>query len=316
MKKSMRHFKVAHVLRMKSSHDQEPGTKPTKLPRGAAPTTSENYSLEDSEPDDQPISPTGILIFDLCQAIRLKPAGTPFGHLIDRGYIYHEFITKERSISNKSHAQAITLNDILEKNILNPYYFPPEKRAVVATVLASSLLQLQRTYWLNDNWNNKDIFFMTEDGKVHFDQPYVSQEFISLKGVSNATARTISKPPPEFRPKISLECLAIVLIELCFGVPIEKLKHKVKLRPLDTDDQTAHHFRLAIAHAWTWEEIRAQDSLFSDPINSCLHFPNLGRAQQGRFDEVIDDMYALIAKPLYDETIRRWPPRLDLSVRY
>lgn len=53
-------------------------------------------------------------------------------------------------------------------------------------------------------------------------------------------------------------------------------------------------------------KIWAEKPLFPDPIYSCLSFPNLqGRVREGKLDEVIQDMYVLIAKPLYDDMVVR-----------
>jgi hypothetical protein len=64
-----------------------------------------------------------------------------------------------------------TLGQILEDNSVHLYLFPPERRTVVAAVLASSILQLQKTYWLSSRLDKNDIFFTTVGSSVHFIAP-------------------------------------------------------------------------------------------------------------------------------------------------
>jgi hypothetical protein len=103
------------------------------------------------------------------------------------------------------------------------------KKAVVATILVSSLLQLQRTHWLKDNWAKEDILVMTKDDKVLFEQLYMSQESVSTKkpAASNTQAEitVMNCKLPSFRPKTSLECL------IRHSVPIKRLQDNVRLRP-------------------------------------------------------------------------------------
>lgn len=117
-----------------------------------------------------------------------------------------------------------------------------------------------------------------------------------------------------FHLKTSLECLGIVLIELCLGEAIERREDKVRVRPQGPIDKPNHDFCLAIANAWTWQEINVYEPLFSDPIEMCLRFPNLGRAKQGRYDEILQDIFSGIVKPLQDEMNRRWHPVLDRTI--
>ena len=89
------------------------------------------------------------------------------------------------------HYRGKTLDEILKEDAMKLHKFPPEKRANVATILASSLLQLQRTHWLKDNWTRKYIFFVMRDDKPVFDEPYFSQDFMSSK----SHPETASTPP-------------------------------------------------------------------------------------------------------------------------
>jgi hypothetical protein len=282
-------------------------------------------------------------ILDLCTTIQHSKANTYLDHPMDIRKEYLRFSLGTKMIRQKE--GSISLQELLEGN---PHHFPPAKRVMVATILASSLLQLQRTQWIKDDWSKRDIFFRTRDDAVIFEQLYLLTEFASsivalatdnsekegaysvetdltssiastiagrtLTVTTSNMTKSLSSVQP-FHLKKSLQCLGIVLIELCFGEPIERNQNKVTVRPQEPiNNETNHDFCLAIANKWTWQEISAWDPSFSDPIDMCLRFPNLGRAKQGRYDEIVQEIYSGIVKPLQDEMNRRWQPALDQTI--
>ena len=98
------------------------------------------------------------LISDLCDALKKESTETSLGYLKHGDYSY-DFRTQ--SLSHPQKSTTTTLGELLEANALYPYEFPAEKRAIVATILASSLLQLQKTHWISDTWSKRDVFFTT-----------------------------------------------------------------------------------------------------------------------------------------------------------
>lgn len=298
---------MQHQIRL----DEKVSVKSANSAKFDVSTVSIDCRVAESIPAEETAAPQSILIQDLCHAIQDPLPAQSLGYLVDECKNRHEFVPINPP-PNPQEETVVTLDQILKEDFMKIHRFPPEKRANVATILASSLLQLQRTHWLKDNWTKRDIFFVTRDEKPVFDQPYLSQDFVSAMSIPGTPPTPLGS---QFRLETSLECLGILLIELCFGSPIESYQHKVQLRPYIPSSLPNHEFNLAIARAWTWEEIRAENPLFPDPIHSCLRFPNLqGRLWGGKVDEVVHDMYDLIAKPLYDEMMERWPPRVLLSV--
>jgi hypothetical protein len=316
--KTVRHFTVSESMQTKDRIDEDSTVTTISLTTTVSVKSIEPSSQSNLAKPHNPDTSTA-LVSDLCSAIQQQLKDPSFGCLVDQKLCARwEFLRIEQSKVEPGTKVAITLDEVLQGETMKPYQFPAEKRAIVASILASSVLQLQKTHWLKDNWSRKDVHFDVDEGKVLLEKPYFSGDFSSAKQLdgNSATKNSPSQEILSFRPKTSLECLGIVLIELCFGTPIESHQDKVRLRPVDSSVESTHEFNLAIARSWTWEEIRAHDSLFSDPINSCLNFPGLIRVQEGRSDEVIQDMYSLIVKPLHDETLRRWPQRIDKSVIY
>jgi hypothetical protein len=140
------------------------------------------------------------------------------------------------------------------------------------------------------------------DDKVHFNEPFVCRDFNSVKASPSATT---AKTPP-INLKVSLQCLGIVLFELLFGKPIEEWKYKVQLRPLNSSDSSNLEFRLAIANKFHSEEITAEDPSFAGPIENCLHFHNTVGLRKRSVDEIIDEIYLSVSKPLQDELANKW----------
>jgi len=97
-------------------------------------------------------------ITDLCEALNKEFTDASLGYLDYRDYTY-DFLGNP--LSDAEGSTTTTLNELLEANARQPYEFPAEKRAIVATILASSLLQLQKTHWIGETWSRRDIFFTT-----------------------------------------------------------------------------------------------------------------------------------------------------------
>lgn len=96
------------------------------------------------------------------------------------------------------------------------------ERYKIASILASSLLQLQSTPWLAEKMEKNNIFFCKQDNKIFVDRPYIRHSFASSKS-SQPSSNTITQPilPPSFMARNSLSNLGILILELCFSQPIE-----------------------------------------------------------------------------------------------
>jgi hypothetical protein len=105
---------------------------------------------------------------DLCTIIQHSKVDTYLDYPMGIGKQYLRFHLGPKIARQKE--GSISLQGLLEGD---PHHFPPAKRALVATILASSLLQLQRTHWIKDNWSKRDVFFRTQDGMVIFEQLYL-----------------------------------------------------------------------------------------------------------------------------------------------
>lgn len=107
--------------------------------------------------DPTPVDIAEEPLTNICQAINNKEShDTNLGYIEDENkskYSFNFYSSLPPDEENK------TLGQILESNAAQPYQFPPEKRVMVAAVLASSILQLQQTYWLSSRLDKHDIYF-------------------------------------------------------------------------------------------------------------------------------------------------------------
>jgi hypothetical protein len=116
------------------------------------------------------------------------------------------------------------------RTLLDDAGFARRDRLKLAVTLASSVLQLHETPWLDQSWGKDSIFFVKRPGMIVYDQPFVSQHFnrtmpIATTGVPTSMSRIIRNQP--------LYALGIALIELWYGKPISELQ-KDEDGPRDT----------------------------------------------------------------------------------
>lgn len=108
------------------------------------------------------------------------------------------------------------------RSVLNDTNFARRERLKLAVTLASSVLQLHETPWLEENWGKDSIFFVKRPDKTLYDQPFVSQQFahvaVSTPAVlaPNAMSRVIRNQ--------TLYALGVALIELWYGKTLSELR--------------------------------------------------------------------------------------------
>lgn len=100
----------------------------------------------------------------------------------------------------------------------------------VAVKLTSGVLQLYKTPWLNEKWTERDVLFLHRPGtptSSMFEHPFVR---CKLSPTSHQDA--LSQPIKAYRVirNTTLYVLGVILVELCFGQPIQKLQIVEDLR--------------------------------------------------------------------------------------
>jgi len=99
------------------------------------------------------------------------------------------------------------------------------ERLQLAVLLASSVMQLHETSWLNELWCSRDIFFKwTDGGSVQFDEPYLKSTFHGAQASTDAVA-----PKEDDWEDCMVYCnrtlfkLGIMLIEIHYWQPFKAL---------------------------------------------------------------------------------------------
>ena len=114
--------------------------------------------------------------------------------------------------------RAVSLSKLLAQSALSAP--PPVERFKLAVRLASSVLQLHTSAWLQERWGAKDIYFVQPDScQPSLGTPVIHHDFT----LGPSPPQPITKPSI-IRCNLSLFSLGIVLIELWFWKSLEALQ--------------------------------------------------------------------------------------------
>jgi hypothetical protein len=144
---------------------------------------------------------------------------------------WHRIWTPLTLSSYASLTGAISLDDVL-----SPQYLELKDRLELGILLASAVMQLHTTEWLNEDWGKGDIFFLqkitqrrTTRGNIEpvfepvIDKPFVRRTFGSSQALHPIPQAPNSPASTLVVCERSLFSLGIVLIELWFEKRIEEL---------------------------------------------------------------------------------------------
>lgn len=254
--------------------EDEPGLKPLPLPKpkmtkSVSFGTPPPYSVLDPTPESKP---TLSEIKDLCASIQesYKNAST-IGLSLDsksklRGSYPIE--TEKHSVPSSS---TITLGDLLDHPPMvngKRSKLSKKERYSLALTLASSVLYLNSTAWLTDQWALKDVFFhhtAAAARRVDVEHPYVDPIVLDPAG-----SKTIGQKGRGFHNKNTvLLALAIALLELYFGMTAEKYQ-ELEHGEVDSSFHRNPWLLCSMAHAWAEESQEDLSAAFSSAVRHCL----------------------------------------------
>jgi len=119
------------------------------------------------------------------------------------------------------------------RNALKDSQFTRHDRLRLAVTLASSVLQLHETPWLEDNWGKDTIFFISRGEKMTYEHPFVSR---SPGGeVDQSNSESVRNSMSKIIRNQTLYALGISLIELWYKKPLQEL-YRPEDGPLDSGD--------------------------------------------------------------------------------
>jgi hypothetical protein len=176
------------------------------------------------------------------------------------------------------------------------------ERYKLASILASSLLQLQTAPWLVDDLEKRKIMFYRQGSKVLIERPYMN---FSFKSTKTKTCEDFTAPTAPrsnlIAVKTSLSNLGILLLELCFWQTIESIElRKGYLEPNGQPNQFTNYMA-----AQEWAQLVDDEGPELAPIiRSCSYsFPVKADWSDKR---LVQAAYASIVEPL-EKIINKWP---------
>ena len=139
------------------------------------------------------------------------------------------------------------------------------ERLEIALTVASSILQLQRTPWLRDDWTKEDLSLCkdcTDENKQHV---LISKAFPATE-LTDSTRETKVFGLPRNK---ALFALGIFLIELCLGEAFESLRSPQD--PLDANGHTNILTDLSAADRLTKHIYGEVGDRYGDVVRRCIH---------------------------------------------
>ena len=213
------------LLKEKQNHDNSNGPNPVPAPNKKGIRFQDQAEAAvtkalDKQPNLEPIK-------DLCRAIQTLQQTQReeyLGFLVDEiTRQKHGIYPLKRPSVDKEKWSAVSLQNLIPQKPTIQHRFTRGDKLRLAVILASSVLQLYETPWLEKTWQRDDIMFIHAANGPLYEQPFVSRSFPTNK--SSQRPGITSKPSmmPAIRNPV-LFALGVLLIELCLGKPLEELK--------------------------------------------------------------------------------------------
>ncbi|KAH6984298.1 hypothetical protein BKA56DRAFT_580864 [Ilyonectria sp. MPI-CAGE-AT-0026] len=136
------------------------------------------------------------------------------------------------------------------------------QRLALSLTLASSFLQLFDSPWLPASLGKSDVLFVVDPNDPEtfkLDQPHINSSFFKSSSQEQRHAKI----------KESLTRLGIVLLELCFGEPLEMQGCRKELG-ISTDAKTSEAMDLAAAVKWLDDVSEEAGPDYAEAISWCL----------------------------------------------
>ncbi|KAL9617953.1 MAG: hypothetical protein Q9160_007319 [Pyrenula sp. 1 TL-2023] len=234
-----------------------------RLTRLMSPEVATLSSSQSSRPSD---SKQMQHIQNMCTALNSADGpSTCQGFLKDGRNVRHALYQSFKQYLRLSSESKVTLHAALHKQA-GAHVMSRQERLTIAATLASSLLQLHSTPWLHDHWTKTDIMLnhIESQGRIIPD-PLLRADF-------HSTAVTSVNPRPPssriFNTKTALSGLGIMLLELCFGKPIEE--HPSRKQYFGPDQKPNAFTDIATAREWHEEVLGEAGDEVYHAIRRCL----------------------------------------------
>ncbi|KAL9004774.1 MAG: hypothetical protein Q9188_002409 [Gyalolechia gomerana] len=234
-------------------------------------------------------------VTDLCNAIQHPTADGVVGMVVDNMFNHKHHIKQcilpQCEVDSKSLANLLRTSNDQPTNL----HLNRRDRLRMAVTLASSVLQLDKTFWLRPRWSSADIFFLYQDSKTRFDQPYLSSRICVNNLDSHNQQPNVADEMAYLIHSDILFALGITLIELAFGKALVDMQ-----RPEDTQSDEV----LTIIKT----SYRILDSVYTesggrygDVVRRCLHCSFDVKDKSFENNDFLEAVFDLVVTPLIQD---------------
>ncbi|KFZ00935.1 hypothetical protein V501_10347 [Pseudogymnoascus sp. VKM F-4519 (FW-2642)] len=235
-----------------------------------------------------------IKIKDLCSAMKcLDPNVEFFGCLSDNEHQEHEVRWIKDTRQAPPSLGEISLEKLLTSN--GHLKLSRQKRYKLASIVASSLLQLHATPWLTEKLEKKNIFFYHQGPNILAEEPYISHKFVASKPGDSVPQEPNTTWVLPIDPRQTLRCLGMLLLELCFGEAIEN-QQSLRKAHLSSDGKALDGTDYLCALAWV-EMVEEEEPKIEPIIRWCISCP-LNGTLNWEDTTFTQKVYGFVVKPL------------------
>ena len=239
-------------------------------------------------------------ITDICSTLCASHGSKKeIGFLVDEGDDKHKHYLYRADTVIGPETRSKSLGDLLScsGSQVSSVSLLRSDRLRIAVTLASSVLQLDGTSWLNPQWSSKDIYFHEKSNEPRipsYSYPYLSWKHcrtdVSVPGSSDSLLRRGYM----IRSDV-LFALGLTLIELCFGKPLAEMHIPEEMTPNEATTVMKTAYRL---HNSVYSEMGAS---YGDVVRRCLYQPFDVRDMSLDNEELQQKVFDEIAAPLSDD---------------
>lgn len=235
-----------------------------------------------------------IKIKDLCSVMKdLDPNVEFFGCLSDNEHQEHEVRWIKDTRQTPPSLGEISLEKLLTCN--GHLKLSRQKRYKLASIVASSLLQLHATPWLTEKLEKKNIFFYHQGPNILAEEPYISHKFVASKPGDSVPPEPNTTWVLPIDPRQTLRCLGMLLLELCFGEAIEN-QQSLRKAHLSSDGKALDGTDYLCALAWV-EMVEEEEPKMEPIIRWCISCP-LNGTLNWKDTTFTQKVYGFVVKPL------------------
>ena len=245
------------------------------------------------------LSLTAETIADICKTLhKAQKTNEIVGYLADETNSNHRHYLCRANTILVDEPQSESLGEILasSRNTSPSFSLLRRERLELAVILASSVLQLDGTSWIESRWSSYDVLFYNKAQGASspcYQYPYLPWKQCSLDNSPSPDCGTNIPRDRSIRSEV-LFALGLTLIELCFGATMENL------RMAEDEDPSKIVVKLNTAHRLLSLVYREMGDVYGDVVRRCLLQPFDVRELSLDNEEVQQQVYDGIVAPLTD----------------